>query len=507
MQTVERSAWELFEVGWSAAEGGIESYLNRVVERCGDWFEADGVTLFLQIEGSDTFLLAAQSGIDSALPWSASFQKGESIAGLVAARGEPQLVDRPHEHPARNLGTAIIAPLETPQSGCLGVLNLSRRLSTAPFVRQDVSRVVQLARHVAMAVANARLFACLNAAIEKHRALSAQTANIVQSLHAGVLALDSTGRVVEANKEALRLLRTRKRADGMRWADLCARIPAPAKPAVERCVSRAASGKRRKETVSSGMKHFTISASPVPGGGVTLVIEDISNEVESERELARVRRLAEIGQMTAAIAHEIRNPLTSIRGAAQVLQTETRLGAAQGWGKVIECEAIALNSLCDQFLDFAKPMSVQLRGTNLHAIIERLLTLSKSELESGGISLHFTADPKMPIIQADGDKIGQAIRNLLRNAADAMPDGGTLKIETQFVHGIARVLVSDTGVGIREEHRSKVFTPFFTTKPSGTGLGLCNTQRVAEAHGGRVFVSKSSPYGSEFILELRAKKA
>lgn len=498
--SVERSAWELFEVGWGATEGGIESYLGRVIERCTEWFEADGVSLFLQLDGSDTFVLAAQSGIDSDLPRSASFRLGESIAGRVALFGEATLLSGPSTD-----GTAIVAPLETPQSGSLGVLNLSRRATSPAFTREDVRHVLQLARHVALAVSNARLFARLNSAIERHRALAAQMANIVQSLHVGVLVLDSGGRVIEANREALRLLRSRTKGVGMKWDALCKRIPASARPAVERCVSAASSGKRRKDSASGeDGKHFTISAGPVPGGGVTLVIEDVSKQVEGERELARVRRLAEIGQMTAAIAHEIRNPLTSIRGAAQVLREESSVEKARGWAKVIEQEAIALNGLCDQFLEFARPLTLNPRPTDVSAILRRILLLSEPEMKAHRIRLTFKQDRETPIIQADADKLAQAVRNLIRNAMDAMPKGGRLRVETEYGAGKLAIVVRDNGTGISDENLPRLFTPFFTTKPWGTGLGLCSTMRIAEAHGGTVAVERLKK-GTSFRLEIPAK--
>lgn len=511
----DRDAWELFDIGWSSSEGGIDTYLGRVIDKCSKWFEADGVTLFLQLENSSTYLLAAQSGIDADLPWSASFQLGESIAGKVAASGQALLVDDPRGHPAlrheglivrRNIGTAIVAPLEAPHNGCLGVLNLSRRAGALPFASDDVAGVVQLARQMAMAVANARLFTTLNSTIEKHRRLAAQTATIVESLHVGVLALDSNGRVVEANREALRLLRSRAKGVGLRWEELCAKIPAAARPAVERCVSAAAAGKRKKETVSAAeRKHFTIFASPVPDGGVTLVIEDVSKAVESERELARVSRMAEIGQMTAAIAHEIRNPLTSIKGAAQVLREETKIEKARGWAMVIEQETQALNRLCDQFLEFARPLSLNVRQVDLNVLVERLLMLSGPEMEASGVSLRFKPSQKLPIILGDGDKLGQAVRNLIRNAIEALPGGGEIQVSTSADPKGVKVAVTDTGVGISDENLPKLFTPFFTTKPSGTGLGLCNSNRILEAHGGAIQLERH-PKGTTFTLEVPRKR-
>ena len=495
----------------------MDKYLQRVVIRCREWFDAHGATLFLQIEGSDTFLLAAQEGIDSALPWSASFGKGESIAGTVAATGKPLLIQDPHLHPAlrakgvsprQDLSSAIIAPLETPQNGCIGVLNLSRKAGAAPFRQSDVRKVVSLARVIALAVDHARLIAKLNASITKHRALAAQTSGILNSLKAGVIALDSGGRVVQANSEALKRLQAGKNpAIGMRWDRLFRSLPAGARGAAERCVTSASEGGRRSETADTGKTgHLRILASPSATGGVTLVIDDVTDEVERERELARVKRLAEIGQMTAAVAHEIRNPLTSIRSAAQMIQSEQKLADARSWAKLIEEEALTLNSLCDEFLELAGPLKIEPQAADIVALIERLLSIHQPEFEQRRISITFRNSLRKPIIHVDEKRLAQAIRNLLRNAMDAMPKGGELQVETSARKGLVRITVTDDGIGIPEKEMTNLFTAFYTTKPSGAGLGLCNVRRIVEAHGGRVFASSKPGNGSNFTIELPDKQ-
>jgi signal transduction histidine kinase len=514
VQSVAESIWELFDPSWTDDGGGIEAYLETVVRRCGEWFEADGVTLFLQIAGSDTFLLAAQAGIDADLPWSAAFSKGESIAGRVAQTGEALLIEDPRNHPAlkrtgltarRDIGSAVVAPLHA-LGGCLGVLNISRRSGAKPFNQQDLVAVTRLTSHVALAVANARLLSRLDSEAIRLKTLAERSAATLAGLALAVIAVDANGRVMESNAAARRLLRTRSPLEGMDWDDLRGRLAPALGAAFLKSTRIAAGGKSHKVSVEEGGACYSVIASPTSDGGAVVLVEDVTKQVMAEREIARVSRLAEIGQMTAAIAHEIRNPLTSIRGAAQVLRSERTLSGARAWARVIEDEANSLNGLCDQFLEFARPMALNLRPTDIRLLLDKLLKAMQPDIEPSGVDVNLNLVPRVPIIEVDAEKLAQALRNLIRNALEAMPSGGTLTVDGLIEAGKLHLSVQDTGKGIRQDDMKRLFTPFFTTRPNGTGLGLCNVMRTAEAHGGTVRV-ESSKSGSKFTISIPARLA
>lgn len=496
-------AWPLIE-----AEGDLDTKLNRIIVAITREFGADGATLFLRLGNSDTFVLVAQSGDDGHLPWSSAFKLGQPIAGWVAERKKPLLIEDPAEHPAlrgagviarRRTGTALVLPICSPKQGALAVLNLSRRPTSKPYGNADLERLRQLGNEVAPAFAHIRLIAQQSFESRKHAFYGERISALFECLRVAVIAFDDTGILLVANQAARKLLKV-KRSTSLRWNAVAERLPGSLAQAVRSAVLKP-SGK--SNDIECSGKTYRISAAKLSGSGVACFIEDISQQIDGARELAKVKRLAEIGQMTAAIAHEIRNPLTSIRGAAQILQGESEVGQARAWGKVIESEADTLNKLCDSFLEFAKPLTVLPRATNLNEVIERILKLSQAEAKEGNVQLSFISNPSLPIIRVDPDRIAQAVRNLVRNALDAMPTGGTLNVSAAIVGKQAEIIVTDSGEGIDKRDMPKLFTPFFTTKPSGTGLGLCNTMRILEAHGGTVKV-ESKKGETTFTLSIPA---
>ncbi|MCH8274455.1 MAG: GAF domain-containing protein [Armatimonadetes bacterium] len=508
----DSTLWDLFSFGSDGVGRGLDAYLQRVTEVCSGWFEADGVSLFLRIEDSDRFALAAQAGTDGELPSSASFALGEGIAGAAAAEGEPLLVDdeaggRPTQTRSRrrpNVAYAVVAPLLTPEGACVGVLNLSRKSGTSPYTRHDLRRAAALGRHVALAVANARLLARLHATAEQYQALASQTASLVNSLRAGVISLDVSRRVIAINTQAAHLLRNPSdNAAGLEWESLVKRFPKPLRAAIEGCAEAAAGGKFAQESATGhDGRRFAISAHPGPDGGTVLVIEDVTSRAERDRELERARRLAEIGQMTAALAHEIRNPLTGIHGAAQMIQCETEIAEAHKWAKVVEEEATEMNDLLSQFLDLARPTSLDLQDADLNEAVARILRQQEPVFRKCGVRVCFKPARGTPIIRLDPVRLGQAVRNLIRNAVQAMPEGGDLTVSMKVGKGVAVVSIADTGAGIPEHLHERLFAPFYTTKPDGVGLGLCNVRRIVEAHDGRVRLKSKPGKGSTFTIEL-----
>jgi two-component system sensor histidine kinase PilS (NtrC family) len=234
--------------------------------------------------------------------------------------------------------------------------------------------------------------------------------------------------------------------------------------------------------------------------GVLVTFEDQTEYERQRRERERVDRLAEIGQMTAAIAHEIRNPLTGIRSAAQVVRSAPE--SCRELGAMIEEEATKLNDLCDSFLDFARPLSLVTRELRWSDIVAPVLEQHRAEIEAAGIQVRLKSEPDEPIITGDRVRLEQVFRNLLLNAVQATRPGGLVEVRCEG----GKLIVQDNGVGMTEEDRQKLFTPFFTTKPSGTGLGLCNARKVVDAHGGSLSVTSSPDMGSCFVVDLSPRK-
>ncbi|MER3466396.1 MAG: hypothetical protein C4340_04475 [Armatimonadota bacterium] len=300
------------------------------------------------------------------------------------------------------------------------------------------------------------------------------------------------------NATARTLLGIAETERALTWDAMASALKEAACSALTGSILSALNGVRRTdEFIGVSEAPCLVDAIPFSGGAI-LLIENLGPRLEQERE---------IGQMTAAIAHELRNPLTSIRGAAQMMRNETSLARLRDWAAVVEEEVDSLDQLCQQFLDFARPVEVVLESVDLNDLVDRALRLDRPLIERASVRVNFKAGRRKPTIQGDPVRLMQALRNLFRNAVEAMPDGGTLTVETAKSAKRVRISVRDTGTGMTEEQVARLFMPFFTTKAHGTGLGLCNVRKVVEAHNGTILVRSKPGKGAEFQIALPAKEA
>ncbi|HZU99129.1 MAG TPA: ATP-binding protein [Planctomycetota bacterium] len=227
-----------------------------------------------------------------------------------------------------------------------------------------------------------------------------------------------------------------------------------------------------------------------------------------ERDMARAARLAALGTLSAGLAHEIRTPLAALQVFIQSLEQAPSLDRAQREDLLLarrELERLA--RLVERFLDFARPTPPQLARVDLHALLDDALRLVEPKL-SATIRVVQQRDPGLAEVSGDRDQLKQVVVNLLLNAVQAMPQGGTIRIATEPLRDsngavfAVRLLVSDTGVGIASENLDRIFDPFFTTKPDGTGLGLPISHAIVEKHGGRLAVESRVGLGTQFAVEL-----
>ena len=222
-------------------------------------------------------------------------------------------------------------------------------------------------------------------------------------------------------------------------------------------------------------------------------------------------RLAALGTMAAGLAHEIRNPLAGIKGAAQYLQDVDDPETSEEFLQVITTEVDRLNDVVKSFLDYARPFDLQRKATDINRIVSHVLALVRAEGIPENIDVQEALVSELPLCEMDADKISQVVLNLVHNALQAISDGGTIHIRTarstlrgQNARGASAVEIAviDNGPGIPREDREKLFIPFFTTKPRGTGLGLAICQRIVRAHAGELEVRSAPAKGSRFTVRL-----
>jgi signal transduction histidine kinase len=225
----------------------------------------------------------------------------------------------------------------------------------------------------------------------------------------------------------------------------------------------------------------------------------------SETGAGRLYELAALGELSAVLAHELRNPLSSIKGAAQILLQE--------WGNqkpqseflaIILDEVDTLTALTTEFLDFARPLYPELAWASCNETVERAIESVQPLADAADIVIDLEAAPNLPTVLVDRFQVERAIRNLLLNAIEATLRYGRVVVRTRETPDGVAVDVTDFGRGVPPEQMARVFVPFFTTKLTGTGLGLPVARKIAQNHGGDVEATRNDGPGMTFSIHLPA---
>lgn len=237
--------------------------------------------------------------------------------------------------------------------------------------------------------------------------------------------------------------------------------------------------------------------------GALVIVSDLTARKETQRRLAQTERLATLGELMAGVAHEVRNPLTAIRGYVQIIRQQTSLPVHQEYLSVVLKEIDSINRVIQQLLDFSRPRQSQWQQVLLNSLIEETLILVQTSGVQARIAFNVEQDKGLPAIVADRELLKQVILNILINAVQAISARGEIRIRTwQYSATQQAVMIEDNGCGIDIALQKKIFDPFFTTKASGTGLGLALSQRIINAHQGDIRVASIPGCGATFTLIL-----
>jgi len=238
-------------------------------------------------------------------------------------------------------------------------------------------------------------------------------------------------------------------------------------------------------------------------------VEQVVDKLQQrEREVRRAEQLAAVGQLAAGVAHEVRNPLTSIK---MIVQAGRDPGVAAGLSEddmqIIEQEVRRMERSLETFLNFARPSKLEHSPQDLAALVGGVFGLVRGRADKQRVALRLIAPATPLILEADGAQLQQVILNLVLNALDAMPRIGTLEVEVRSLPGgIAELVVRDTGPGVAPEAASRLFQPFVTTKDTGLGLGLVVSRRIVEDHGGSIQAANRLEGGACFTVRLPAAR-
>jgi PAS domain S-box-containing protein len=435
-----------------------------------------------------------------------------AIGGLAAA-----LVAQRIARPARRLAEGAAA---------ISRGDLDQRIE--PTSRDEIGRLAvafnDMARqlrqqHTALAAANVALAHRFSELSD----LKSYTDHILGSLTSGIITFDLDGRVVTLNASA-ETLTGRRLAEvrGRACAEAFAHVPELAE-LLRATLDRRAGGAPVSANVATGDDAPTpveLSTAPLRGAeggdlGVVAVLRDLTAVRHLEEQLRRSDRLAAMGHLAAGVAHEIKNPLTSILTFSRHLSR--RFGDErfrQRFQSVVPRELERINRIVDDLLQLARPSRLALAPQRVTDLMDQAAELHAEQMEAKAITVvrRYVAD--LPPVEADRERLYRALVNLVGNALEAMDGGGTLTLRADWADGPARsggprgrgarvrLEVSDTGSGISPGQAPEVFNPFFTTKPAGTGLGLALVHKIVEDHGGTVGFEAVPGGGTTFSVTL-----
>lgn len=326
------------------------------------------------------------------------------------------------------------------------------------------------------------------------------TSYFIDFLNAGVIISDASGSIIELNQQAEIMLSTNRRESlNQNLAEFLGHLAGPV------------TGPFRKDNyeLDLGDRVLLINCADLRSQdgrviGCVCIINDISDRKELERKMQRSAALSAIGELAAGTAHEIRNPLTSIRGFLQLIKEkkDTRVGELENYLNLVLAEVDRINGIIIEFLKLARPQKPKLEQVSLDEIINSIWELLHNEAVLREVHLHRLQEPGLPPVMGNPDMIKQVVINLVNNALQATGPGGTVRIITQRHRGGARLAVEDNGPGIDKPTLDRIFNPYFTTRDEGTGLGLAITSRIVHEHNASINVHSAPGQGARFNVDF-----
>jgi two-component system NtrC family sensor kinase len=438
------------------------------------------------------------------------------LTGEIRARDTLSFVSASESEPARAameklsaLGFFHVLPLKV-EHKVIGGLVMGKKADGSFFSREDWELLTTISGSAALALENADLYGRETVRTMEMQRLKDYSENIIESLTVGVSVIDEDGVVIGWNRVLEEQVAIRKEAAlGRKLQEVLsppvygALFPEEGQPDF-RLLSEIT-----LETAGGGKKTFDIARTPLLDNalrayGTIIVFEDITDKIRLQQQLLTSEKLASIGLLSAGVAHEINTPLTGISSYIQMLQKKLAdTHYTQILGKV-EAQTDRVARIIKNLLAFARsPSDASFQRVDLKQSLEEILSLIDYKLKNMNIRLALEL-ASVPPIYAQGERLQQVFINIILNALDAMPQGGTLGIRLDRGDGNAVVRIADTGTGIRPELLSRIFDPFFTTKGvgKGTGLGLSISYAIIKEHDGRIEVQSEVGRGSTFTITL-----
>jgi len=516
----------LIEFGRSlSSETNLDALLASIVERLPRTLLVSRVAVFLAQPGGGVRLAASHGLLSSATERKLAlsyldFDRAALDHSHIFLENAQQALHLPpdQQRTAAILDLNYYLPCRV-QDGektrTIAVIGLGRTVGGDFLSSEDVELLESLASYIGIALHNASLYARLQEQINEFERLKEFNENIVESINVGILAIDLEDRIESwnAQMEAMYAV-SRAEALGQKLGTV---FPDEFVSAVEGFGSETGVHHLYKfplTTKAGEQRTVNIAVAPLLSRefvavGRIILVDDITERVSLETQLAQADKLSSIGLLAAGVAHEINTPLAVISSYSQMLTKQLRGDGRLGpvLEKITQ-QSFRASEIANGLLNFSRTSTTEFRETNLNQVIRDTLSLLEHQFKTAQVIVDADLADDLPPIHGNPGKLQQVFLNLLLNAKDSMPGGGRLRVATQ-VNGHVEAVVADTGSGIAPEHLKRIYDPFFTTKTTpqpgerrGTGLGLSVSYGIIQEHAGKIHVESAVGAGTTFHLEF-----
>ena len=344
----------------------------------------------------------------------------------------------------------------------------------------------------------------------KLQTITAFTDILISSMPLGIIAIGSGGDIKTCNASGLEMFGFNRDVVGSYYPDI---FPEVFINTVEALISEKSAITEKELTISNQgtSKNLSIISVPIDseenrgGRGTMLLIQDLTTQKNLELEIRRNERHTALGKMAAGVAHELRNPLSSIKGLALILKSKFKQqSSGTEAAEILISEVERLDRSISELLDYSRPENLRMRDIQLVQPIKNAIRLIRSDAQAENIEIIEKYEDENRLVEGDQDKLTQLFLNLFLNSLQAMDNGGTITVSTKHGDGKTLIAVEDTGQGIDEILREKIFDPYFTTKSDGTGLGLSLSAKIIEDHRGSITIESIKGDGTTVTITLPA---
>lgn len=504
----------------------LDDILTVIMQVVNEKMKVESGSVLLRDWGTDDLIFAKNLRGEEEHFTSFRLRLGQGVAGWCAQTGESVIVEDTYQDSRFYSGIDRVTGFTTRSILCvpliadgetIGVIELLNKLN-GPFTQDDLRTLEAIAAQVAVAIQNKRLQGQIhqepgepNELFRKVEHAKQEWENTVDAIDEGIALVDDQCRILRANRMLAHWLKTTPAAlTGKKCFQVIHGTDMqPATCPHEQLVTRGIAQYSEMDNPILGktvrLKVYPLKDDQGKLAGSVNVWQDITAEKQLQAQWIHSEKMSATGRLAASLAHEINNPLQAIRGCIDLAQANPESGKTERYLAIANEELERLTTIVRRMLDFYRLENTTRAPTNARRLIEDVLLLSNKRLQYAKIVTDTHWDTEIPIINGVGDQLKQVFLNLLLNAAEAMPQGGRLKIRGEVVDDGNKWLVisiSDTGMGVPASDLDKVFEPFYTTKANGTGMGLAVCHNIITTHGGRITIDSAVGHGSTFTVWL-----